>query len=251
MSIESTLHLRPWRWSLQARLRWARWCSRGDAERLARITEHIIQSHRVQTTELAGGQKARDRFHVLSIAAERTRSVPGRAMEFGVFEGITLRHIAGAIGPNRRLTGFDTFQGLPDDWGQLLPKGTFATKAPSLEGLPNVSLVVGRIEETLPAFVANLSEPVSLLHIDVPYHGINVCILERVLPYMPEGSVVVFDEYYGYPSFEDHEFRAWSEIRARFELVATPIAYSSRSAAFELVRNPAARIDDVRMQTSR
>ena len=231
------LYLRPWRWSLKARLRWAKFRCR-DTERLAQVTRHIIQSHRVQATDLAGGQKARDRFDVLSIAAGKTRSIPGRAMEFGVFQGITLRHIAAAIGPNRRLTGFDTFQGLPDDWGQLLPKGTFATNVPSLKGLSNVNLEVGRIEDTLPVFLASLSEPVSLLHIDVPYYDINVFILERVLPRMSEGSVVVFDEYYGYPSYEDHEFRAWSEIRTRFNLVAPPVAYSSRSAAFELVRNP-------------
>lgn len=250
MSVESTLHLRPWQWSLTARLRWAKlWCR--DAERLAQVTEHIMQSHGVQTTDLAGAQKSRDRFDVLSMAAGRTRGLPGRVIEFGVFQGITLRHIGAAIGPDRRLTGFDTFQGLPDDWGQLLPKGTFATNVPSLEGRANVNLEVGRIEDTLPAFLANLSEPVSLVHIDVPYYDINVFILERVLPHMPDGSVVVFDEYYGYPSYEDHEFRAWSEIRARFNLVASPIAYSSRSAAFELVRNPLAQVQDVRAGSSR
>ena len=68
------------------------------------------------------------------------------AMEFGVFEGITLRHIARAIAPERRVTGFDTFDGLPDDWGDLLAKGTFATAMPSFEGLSNVALEVGRID---------------------------------------------------------------------------------------------------------
>ena len=76
------------------------------------------------------------------------------------------------------------------------------------------------------------------MHIDCPYYGINMFILERLLPRMPAGSMVVLDRSYGYPSFEDHEFRAWAEIRLRFKLVAAPIAYSSRSAAFELQSNP-------------
>jgi hypothetical protein len=50
--------------------------------------------------------------------------------------------------------------------------------------------------------------------------------------------MVIFDEYYGYPSFEEHEFRAWAETRAAFGLVTTPVAISSRSAAFALDRNP-------------
>jgi hypothetical protein len=202
------------------------------------MREHIRQSHRVQTTDLAGGIKARDRFDVLTRAAAATRALPGIAMEFGVFQGITLKHIARAIGPQRRLTGFDTFQGLPEDWGELLPKGTFATGMPSLEEYANVDLEVGRIEETLPAFLARVPTAVSLLHIDVPYCGINMFILERVLPRMPEGAVIVFDEYYGYASYEEHEFRAWQETRSRFALVASPMAYSSRSAAFALRRNP-------------
>jgi len=238
MDLASILRIRPWRWSLRARLWWAIAFCRGDARHLPQVIEHIIQSHRVQTSDLAGAQKGRDRFHVLSIAAERTRSIAGRAMEFGVFDGATLRHLAKEIGPSRRITGFDTFKGLPEDWGRLLEKGTFATPVPSLDGYSNVDLEAGRIEDTLPTFLANNGQPVSLVHIDCPYYAINVFILEHLLPYMPERSIVVFDEYYGYPSYEDHEFRAWSEIRARFNLLASPVAYSNRSAAFELVRNP-------------
>lgn len=238
MDLNSKLHIRPWQWGLRTRLLWANLFYQGDAEHLAGVTEDIIQSYRVQTSDLAGAQKSRDRFHVLSIAAEKTRLLPGIVMEFGVFEGVTLRHIAKEIGPSRRVTGFDTFKGLPDDWGRLLEKGTFATDVPSLEGFSNAALEVGRIEDTLPALLARDGQPVSMVHIDCPYYAINIFILEQVLPRMPEGSVVVFDEYYGYPSFKDHEFRAWAEIRARFNLIARPIACSSRSAAFELVRNP-------------
>lgn len=234
----SKTFLRPWQWGLPARLGWALLTRPGGTDHLADVVEHIVRSHRVQTTDLAGGAKGEDRFDVLSMAAEKTRPLAGWAMEFGVFQGVTLRHLAGQIGPGRGIVGFDTFEGLPDDWGQLLPKGTFATSMPSLEGFPNAQLRVGRIEETLPKFLAGDPQPVPLVHIDCPYYGINVFILEHLLPRMPEGSVVVFDEYYGFPSYEEHEFRAWAEIRARFELATRPLAYSSRSAAFEILRNP-------------
>ena len=237
MDVNLAFHLRPWRWSLRARLRWATLLHRGDEDGLARVVEHIIQSHRVQTSDLAGARKERDRFDVLSMAAEKTGALGGAVLEFGVFQGITLRHIAEAIGSQRRVTGFDTFEGLPADWGTLLPKGTFATGVPSLDGYSNVDLEIGRIEHTLPAFLAKSRQPVSMVHIDVPYYESTVFILEHVLPQMPEHSIVVFDEYYGYPSYEHHEFRAWSEIRERLKVVARPVAYSSRSAAFELVRN--------------
>jgi hypothetical protein len=238
MSEESKFRVNAWRWPLRARLLWASLAYRGSAEQLAKVTGHILQSHHVQNSDLAGARKGRDRFDVLSMAAAQTRSLPGMAMEFGVFQGITLRHIARAIAPQRRVTGFDTFEGLPDDWGDLLAKGTFATSMPSLEGLSNVALEVGRIEDTLPKYLSEHRPTISLVHSDCPYYEINVFILEHVLPCMPEGSVVVFDEYYGYPSYELYEFRAWSEIRQRLKLATSPMAYSSRSAAFRIERNP-------------
>jgi hypothetical protein len=233
-----SLRWQPWQWSLRPRLAWALLFFRGDAEELSKATDHILQSYQVQTSDLAGAKIGRDRFHVLSMAARQVQEVPGLAMEFGVFKGVTLRHIARKIGARRQVTGFDTFEGLPEDWGKLLPKGTFATKVPSFKEYPNVSIEAGRIEETLPAFLKRGQQAVALVHIDCPYYEINVFILDRLLPFMPNRSVVVFDEYYGYPAYEDHEFRAWAEIRERAKLVTTPLAYSSRSAAFEIRHNP-------------
>ena len=202
MTDERCFRLRPWRWNLPARLLWALVRYGHDAEKLSSVVDHILQSYRVQTTDLKWARKAKDRFDALSIAAGQTRAVAGIAMEFGVF------------------------------------KGTFATKVPSFEDQKNISLEVGRIEVTLPEFLRRAPQPISLVHIDCPFYDINILILERGLPFMAPGSVVVFDEYYGYLTYEDHEFKAWLEMRSRFELGVVPIAYSSRSAGFLIEHNP-------------
>jgi hypothetical protein len=238
MAPKSKFQLNAWKWGLSRRLLWAIILSRGNAEKLAEIVRHVLQSHQVQNLDLTGATKGNDRFDVLSIAAQETQNLKGLAMEFGVFQGVTLKHIAHAISPGRQVIGFDTFEGLPDDWGDLLEKGTFATKVPTLTDYPNATLQIGRIENTLPTFLKNETEHVSLLHIDCPYYEINMFILERVLPFMPPQSIIVFDEFYGYPSFEMHEYRAWKETCDRFNLEILPITYSSRSAAFKLESNP-------------
>jgi len=232
------LQLNAWKWSLSRRLLLAIIRSWGNADKLFETVQHILQSHQVQSYDLAGAIKAYDRFDVLSIAAQETQNIEGNAMEFGVFQGVTLKHIARAVSPGRQVIGFDTFEGLPDDWGDLLEKGTFATEVPSLTDCPNATLQIGRIEVTLPTFLKKERGPVSLLHIDCPYYEINMLILEHVLPFMPSQSIIVFDEFYGYPSFEMHEYRAWSETCDRFKLETLPISYSSRSAAFKLECNP-------------
>ncbi len=234
----SKFQLNAWKWSLSKRLLWAIFLSRGNDKKLSEIVQHVLQSNQVQGHDLAGATKARDRFDVLSIAAKETQNLQGHALEFGVFQGVTLKHIASAISPKRQVIGFDTFEGLPDDWGDLLEKGTFATKVPSLNDYPNATLQIGRIENTLPAFLKRAKSSISLLHIDCPYYEINMFILEHVLSFMPSQSIIVFDEFYGYPSFEMHEYRAWQEICDRFKLKIKPITYSSRSAAFKLESNP-------------
>ena len=238
MRSRSKLQLNAWKWGLSGRLLWAIILSRGNADKLSEIVQHVLQSHQIQSLDLAGAIKARDRFDVLSIAAQKTRIIKGNAMEFGVFQGVTLKHIARAISEGRQVIGFDTFEGLPDDWGNLLEKGTFATEVPSLIDYPNATLQIGRIEDTLPIYFKKKRTPITLLHIDCPYYEINMFILEHVLPLMPSQSIIVFDEFYGYPSFEMHEYRAWSETCDRFNLEILPVAYSSRSAAFKLECNP-------------
>jgi hypothetical protein len=39
-------------------------------------------------------------------------------------------------------------------------------------------------------------------------------VLRHVGPRLRPGSVIVFDEYFGYPGWQEHEYRAWQEYAA-------------------------------------
>lgn len=48
-------------------------------------------------------------------------------IEFGVYKGDSIKYVAQQfINPNSEFLGFDSFEGLPEQWGDL-PKGTFST----------------------------------------------------------------------------------------------------------------------------
>jgi ABC-2 type transport system ATP-binding protein len=140
----------------------------------------------------------------LSLAADQE----GMALEFGVYSGRTLRVIAEA----RKVFGFDSFQGLPEDWRAGFPAGTFAVDEPP--EIPGAELVIGWFEDTLPGFLAAHPEPVAFLHIDADLYSSARTVLRHVGPRLRPGSVVVFDEYLGYPGWPDHEYRAWREFTA-------------------------------------
>ena len=37
-------------------------------------------------------------------------------------------------------------------------------------------------------------------------------VLENIKNKLKQGAIIIFDQFYGYPNWENHEFRAFSEI---------------------------------------
>jgi predicted O-methyltransferase YrrM len=144
--------------------------------------------------------------HALSIAP-----TGGMALEFGVFTGTTLKLIATAR-DRGGVYGFDSFEGLPENWRVGFRAGAFDVDA--VPEVPGAELVVGLFDDTLPGFLAAHPGPVDLLHLDADLYSSTACVLAHVGPRLRPGSVVVFDEYFNYPGWEAHEARAWQEYVA-------------------------------------
>ncbi|MEU5690944.1 class I SAM-dependent methyltransferase [Actinosynnema sp. NPDC020468] len=136
----------------------------------------------------------------------------GLALEFGVYTGSTLKIIAQAR-EGRDVYGFDSFEGLPEDWRNGFPAGMF-----SVDGLPDVDgaeLVVGWFDDVLPGFLAEHPGPVTFLHVDCDLYSSTRTVLELVGPRLVPGSVIVFDEYFNFPGWQEHEHKAWTEYVER------------------------------------
>ncbi|MFD2419428.1 class I SAM-dependent methyltransferase [Amycolatopsis pigmentata] len=159
--------------------------------------------------------------YALSLAPDE-----GMACEFGVFSGSTLAVIADARA-GKDVYGFDSFQGLPEDWRTNIPTGTFRVDEPP--EVPGAELVVGWFDDTLPDFLDSHPGPVAFLHLDADLYSSTKVVLGQVGSRLRPGSVVVFDEYFNYPGWEEHEHRAWCEFveasGVRFEY----LCYTSNS----------------------
>jgi len=136
-------------------------------------------------------------------------ALPGLFLEFGVAKGASLCTIASAT--RETVHGFDSFQGLPEAWGFVLPKGAFAGDRP--EGLPvNVCLHVGMFDDTLPGFVAATPGPVAFLHVDSDLYSSAKSIFRHLGERIQPGTVIVFDEYLNFPGWQEHEFKAFHQF---------------------------------------
>ncbi|KAI0169304.1 hypothetical protein GGR52DRAFT_574523 [Hypoxylon sp. FL1284] len=145
----------------------------------------------------------------------------GMALEFGVYSGSSLRIIAAAR--SNGVYGFDSFEGLPETWRSDFEAGKFAMKAPP--EVPGADLVVGWFDQTLPKFLAKNAGPVALLHVDCDLYSSTVTVLEHCGPRLVPGSILIFDEYFNFAGWEDHEHRAWQEYAERWGVRFTWLAY--------------------------
>lgn len=132
-------------------------------------------------------------------------------LEFGVFRGDTINYISTKT--TGYVYGFDSFEGLPEDWRPGFEKGVFSTAIPQVN--PNVKLQVGWFSDTLEPFLA--SQPpntkISFMHIDCDLYSSTKHILDTTRPWLDERCVVVFDELVNYPGYDGStgELRAWYE----------------------------------------
>jgi len=171
------------------------------------------------------------RSRMLDVILSHIEKVQGDILEFGVYQGESLRLLAERCA-DRIVYGFDSFEGLPQAWWTQ-PKGAFKVPPPNINK-HNVRLIQGLFDETLPQFLSTWSNRAALIHVDCDLYASTRCCLLQLLPRCQIGTVVLFDEYYNYPEFAGHEWLAWREIRGLYGVVAPCIAYDGKRAAFEV-----------------
>ena len=137
-------------------------------------------------------------------------SVEGLVMEFGVYRGATLAAIA--RGDPRVAHGFDSFQGLPEDWTHFQKKGRFSVAEVPQFAERNIELHVGLFADTLPGFLASHAGPARFVHIDSDLYSSAVTVLRALAGRIVPGTIILFDEYLNYPGWEQDEFRAFQEF---------------------------------------
>jgi Methyltransferase domain len=170
-------------------------------------------------------QRSSDKAEILLYGLEHARRRHGLFLEFGVWSGRTINMIAERV--DSTVHGFDSFEGLPEDWQTAYGKGAFHMhgKLPAVRS--NVKLHVGWFNETLPAFVAEHDEPIAFLHVDCDLYSSTKTIFDFLADRLQPGSVIVFDEYFNYPGWRNHEYLAFQELVERRALRYRYLAYNT------------------------
>ncbi|MCC7302684.1 MAG: macrocin O-methyltransferase [Bacteroidia bacterium] len=131
-------------------------------------------------------------------------------LEFGVSKGHSFQWWRKRItDASCMFYGFDTFTGLPEDWGPY-KKGDMSSgnSFPDVEGDARCIFIQGLFQQTLPGFLANHAFRRRLVvHIDADLYSSTLYVLTTLHPYLKKGDILLFDEF----NVPVHEFKAWCD----------------------------------------
>jgi hypothetical protein len=156
-------------------------------------------------------------------------------LEFGVHTGQTINYLSRFA---QIMYGFDSWEGLPEDWQPGFEKGTFSTGGVMPDVEKNVVLIKGMFEDTLPYFLRTTPGQVGLLHIDCDLYSSTKTVLNLLRDRLAHGTVIIFDELVNYNGYENHEFKALNELQQEIcgQCILTPIGRTNyEQVAFMLI----------------
>lgn len=163
-------------------------------------------------------------------------SKDGLHLEFGVGRGKSMRWIASDV--DATVHGFDSFEGIQEHWNGN-PIGAFSQRR--MPKVPdNVEFHVGYFDATLPDFLASHEEAIAFLHVDCDLYSSTVTIFDALGDRLQPGAIVLFDEYYNFHRWQQHEFKAFQEFVQKSGVEYEYIAYSvtGQQVAVRILSNP-------------
>ena len=161
---------------------------------------------------------------VLEYAASQC-TIPGLHLEFGVFSGQSINMIS-KIFNSEIIFGFDSFEGLPENWRDGFPSGMFR-----MDRLPivnkNVRLIKGWYNETIPKFIESNPGNIAFMHVDCDLYSSTKTIFDLLQDRICKGTIIVFDEYFNYPGWKNGEFKAFLEYVTENRIKYNYITYNN------------------------
>ena len=179
--------------------------------------------------------RVRDRDKVFLTIAEK---VPQAVLylEFGVFQGDSMRYWSRALKhPESMLHGFDSFEGLPEDWDESghNQKGAYSAQGqiPVIDD-PRVKFFKGWFDQVLPTYTVPDHE-VLVVFMDADLYSSTICGLRHLRLWIKPGTYIYFDNM----SHPDHEPRAFDEFMKETGLRFDPVVANKELnyASFECV----------------
>lgn len=177
----------------------------------------------------------KDRWKNLKYCATKN-NISGLFLECGVHTGRSINYLAKILS-NKTIYGFDSFEGLPQEWtGFTMQSGDFDLNGELPKVCNNVELHKGLFNNTLPEFLKDKNEKIAFLHVDCDLYQSTADVLNVIYPYLQKGTIIVFDEFFNYPNWRNHEFKAFNEFIEKNRIEYKYISIGHLQVGIEIVK---------------
>ena len=159
---------------------------------------------------------------------------PFAYFEFGVADGETFGWWLKRVGhADARFYGFDTFSGLPEDWG-IHKKGAFSN-----DGVIPVfadkrhRFYQGLFQATVPGFLTDYSSGLpKVILLDADLYSSTLYVLTALAPMLRTGDILLFDEFFA----PQHEFRAFMDFQQAYPMIRLRMIGAANNYEFTAFR---------------
>ncbi len=162
-----------------------------------------------------------DKWEVFDLVASRVQDQAVLYLEFGVFKGRTTRYWSAKLrSPDARLHGFDSFEGLPEEWADHA-SGKIFNASGEIPVIPDsrVQFFKGWFDQVLPQYTVPEHE-VLVLIMDADLYSSTSYVLRHLRPWIRPGTLIYFDEM----NHIEHEPRAFDEFVQETSLKFRPVS---------------------------
>lgn len=165
---------------------------------------------------------------------ENLLTTPISYLEFGVASGQSFKwYLSKNSHPDSRFYGFDTFTGLPEDFGAY-KKGTFNAnnQTPEINDSRG-SFYAGLFQQTLPGFLKTFqNDKRKIVMLDADLYSATLFTLASLAPFFEVGDLIFFDEF----SVPTQEFKALHEFQIAFPHIQLEFVGASNNFYFTAFR---------------
>jgi hypothetical protein len=100
----------------------------------------------------------------------------------------------------------------------------------------NVTLHKGRFDESLPEWIEQHRGPFAFMHIDYDLFSSTKTIFDLLSDRIVRGTVILFDEYFNYPNWENGEYLAFQQFSTNYQRAYRYLGYARQQVAVVIKR---------------
>jgi O-methyltransferase len=147
------------------------------------------------------------------VDTQNLKNEPIDYLEFGVADGASFKWWAQANTHNdSKFYGFDSFEGLPEDWGGIFKKGEMNADIPVMDDT-RVEFIKGYFQNSVGPFLKShdlSNKKRKVIHMDADLFSSTLFSLSSMAPYLTKNDILLFDEF-GVPNHEYYAFTCFTD----------------------------------------